>query len=64
VVHGTRTAYDKHGCRCEPCRAVHSEHLKKCRAATAKRKSQEPTQGTNYEEQVPCQGIEREVINA
>jgi hypothetical protein len=63
VVHGTRTAYDKYGCRCGPCRAAHSEHMKKCRAGSAKRKSQEPTQGTNYDQQVPCQGIEREVIN-
>jgi integrase len=75
VVHGTRTAYEQHGCRCEPCRAVHSEHMKKCRAATAKRKTvvargtsgvsdqQEPCKGTDYECQVPAQAIRPEVIN-
>jgi site-specific recombinase XerD len=76
VVHGTRTAYNQDACRCDRCRAVHSEHMKKCRAATAKRKTvvvvggtsgvfdqQEPCQGTDYEGQVPAQAIRREVIN-
>jgi hypothetical protein len=29
VKHGTLTAYAKHGCRCEPCRAAAAKHRRR-----------------------------------
>lgn len=31
MVHGTRTMYEKHGCKCAPCRQAKSTHNKKVR---------------------------------
>jgi hypothetical protein len=76
LAHGTRTAYDQHGCRCELCKAVHSEHMKKYRAARAKPKTAvvmlgangvhdqpESCQGADYEGHVPAQSVERRTIH-
>jgi integrase len=45
VIHGTRTVYDRDGCRCEKCVAVHSEHMKKYRIAARARKQAALVQG-------------------
>ena len=42
VVHGTRTAYERHACRCEQCRAAHSALMKTYRAAHTHRKTVSP----------------------
>lgn len=35
--HGTNARYDKYKCRCEPCRKVHSEKMKRYRAGLRNR---------------------------